>query len=97
MKTDATRRNVPIDPDELAIVEAARDQGSPAYQALVELVGPVAVRSEAATLHAALSLGLGVIKERVAEHGYAALAASQTDEDREFHAIMRQRRRGGKD
>lgn len=97
MKTEATRKTVPLTAEELAIIEASRDQGSPAYDALVELVGPAATRSEAAALHGALSLGLGLIRERVAEHGYAALAAAQTDEDREFHAIMRQRRRGGKD
>lgn len=97
MTTDTTRKTVPVTPEELAILEASRSQGSPAYDALVELVGPAATRSEAAALHGALSLGLSLIKERVAEHGYAALAAAQTDEDREFHAIMRSRRRGGKD
>lgn len=97
MKTEAIRKTVPITPEELAILDATRSEGSPAHEALTELLGPAATRSEAAALHGALSLGLSLISERIAEHGYAALAAAQTDEDREFHAIMRQRRRGGKD
>ena len=97
MKTEAIRKTVPITPEELAILDATRSEGSPAHEALTELLGPAATRSEAAALHGALSLGLSLISERIAEHGYTALAASQDAEDRAFHAAMRNRRREPKE
>jgi hypothetical protein len=97
MTTETIRKTVPITADELAILDASRTEGSAAYQAVTELLGPDATRSEAATLHGALALGLSVIQERIADHGYAALAAAQDDEDRAYHAAMRNRRRDTKD
>lgn len=97
MTSETIRKTVPISPAELAILDASRIKGSPANVALIDLLGPDATRSEAATLHGALSLGLAVIQERIADHGYAALAAAQDDEDRAYHAAMRNRRRDAKD
>lgn len=97
MPSDTIRKNVPLTKEELDLLEASRNEGSPAYEALRELVGPAATRSEAAALHGALALGLEVIRERVALHGYTALAASQDEEDRAFRSSMRNRRRDEKD
>ncbi len=97
MTSDTIRKTVPLNPEELALLEASRSQGSPAHQALTELLGPAAAKSEASVLHAAVSLGLSVIQERVADHGYAALAAAQDDEDRAYHKAMRARRRPTED
>ncbi|HEV2639713.1 MAG TPA: hypothetical protein VGX23_31565 [Actinocrinis sp.] len=97
MTTETIRKTVPITPDEQAILDESRTKGSAAYQALTDLLGPEAARSEAATLHGALTLGLSVIRERMADQGYTALAAAQDDEDRAYHAAMRNRRRDTKD
>lgn len=97
MTTETIRKTVPITAEELAILDASRTAGSAAHSAMIELLGPDATRSEAAILHGALALGLAVIQERIAEHGYTALAAAQDDEDRAYHAAMRNRRRDAKD
>lgn len=91
MSTDTSRKSVPLTGEELATVEAARTQGSPANQALIELVGPAAIRSETATIQALVQLGANVVKERAMDHGYAALAAMRDDEDRAYEAAMRKR------
>jgi hypothetical protein len=97
MTTETIRKTVPITADELAMLDASRTEGSDAYAAVTELLGPDATRSEAATLHGVLALGLSVIQDRIAEHGYAALAAAQDDEDRAYQAAMRRRRRDTED
>jgi hypothetical protein len=83
------RKAVPLSADEVAAVERVRTGG-----ALAELAGQGAVRSEAAALHALVMLGLAQVNEHSQLEGYAALAASQDDEDRAFAAAMRGRRRG---
>lgn len=97
MTAETIRKTVPLTKDELDTLEAARVEGSAAYEALTELVGTGAGKSEAATLHAAMSLGVAAINERIQARGYAALAAAQDDEDRAYHAAMRRRPRGNED
>jgi hypothetical protein len=97
MNAEAIRKTVSLAPDERDIVNAARTEGSPAHDALVELAGPDAIRSETATIQSLIHLGARVLRERVQQHGYAALAASQDDEDRAYYAAMRARPRGLED
>jgi hypothetical protein len=87
-----TRKAVPLNEDEITAIDKART--SPA---LAELAGQSAVRSEASTLHALVMLGLAQVNERAQLTGYAALAASQDDEDRAYAVALRGRRRGGDD
>lgn len=96
MNTD-TRKTIPLAGAELATVEAARTKGSPANEALIELVGPAAIRSEAATIQALVQLGANVVRERAMDRGYAALANMQDDEDQAYRAAMRRRPRGTED
>jgi len=97
MTTDTSRKTVSLTGEELATVEAARTQGSAAHDALVELSGPAATRSETATIQALVQLGVNVVKEKAMDRGYAALAAMQDDEDRAYRAAMRRRPRGTED
>jgi hypothetical protein len=94
---ETIRKSVPLTPDEQAALTQARTDGTPVHDALTELAGPDATRSEAATLQALLHLGLTAVKERVQDHGYAALAAMQDDEDRAYEAAMRKRVRDTED
>lgn len=91
MSTETIRKSVPLTPDELDALNAARTEGTTEHDALTELAGPGATRSEAATLAALLALGIGAVRERAMDHGYAALAAEQDDEDRAYEAAMRKR------
>ncbi len=91
MTTETIRKSVPLTKDELAALEAARTDGTAAHDALTELVGPEAARSEATTLQALIQLGFNVVRERAMDHGYAALAASQDQEDRDYETAMRGR------
>ena|SRR5882757_8403039 len=98
MTTDTPiRKSVPLTPDEVAALNAARTDGSPAHEALVELLGHDATGSEAATLQALVQLGFSVVRERAMDHGYAALAAMQDQDDRDYEAVMRQRVRDTED
>lgn len=90
---DAIRKTVPLTADELAVLDAVRTAGTTEHEVLLDLAGAGAGRSEAAALHALLSLGIAALEDRVAEHGYRELAATRTDEDRAFHDAMRSRRR----
>jgi hypothetical protein len=74
----------------MVAVDAARTSGI-----LAELAGESAVRSESSALHALVMLGLAQVKEASQARGYAALAASQDDEDRAYASAIRGRRRGG--
>jgi hypothetical protein len=93
MTVDAIRKTVPLTAGELAILDAARTAGTTEHQALLDLAGAGADKSEAAALRALLSLGIATLEDRVAEQGYRELAAVQTEEDRAFHEAMRSRRR----
>jgi hypothetical protein len=94
MAIEAIRKMVPLSPDEVAELDAARTEGTMEHTSLTELAGTGADRSEAATLHALVALGLRTVHARALEHGYAALAASQDDEDDAYRSAMRGRRRG---
>ena len=96
MKSDAIWKSVHLTPEEAALLEASRDEGSPAHEALTQLLGPAAARSEAAALRGVLNLGLDVIRERIALNGYSALAVAQDDEDHSFCRALRERRSGEK-
>ena len=85
-----TRKAVPLSGEEIAAVDAARTGG-----VLAELAGEGASRSEASALHALVMLGLARVKEANESRGYAALAASQNDEDRAYAHALRGRPRGG--
>lgn len=91
MSTEAIRKSVPLSPDELDALNAARTEGTTEHDALTELAGPAATRSEATTLAALLALGFTVVRDKANENGYAALAAEQDDEDRAYEAAMRKR------
>ena len=97
MSTDTSRKTVPLTGEELATVEAARTEGTPANHALIELVGPAALRSETATIQALIQLGASVVRQKAMDRGYAALAAMQDEEDRAYRAAMRRRPRGTED
>lgn len=84
------RTPVPLTAAELEAIERARAGGS-----LVELAGEGSIKSQAAALHALVVLGLERVHEREMEHGYAALAASQDEEDRAYRAAVRRRPRVG--
>jgi hypothetical protein len=92
VSTETIRKTVPLSAGEVAELEAARTDGTVEHAALTELAGDA--RSESAVLHALVALGIRSVQERVLEKGYAALAASQDEEDEAYHAAMRGRRRG---
>jgi hypothetical protein len=87
------RKTVPLSPHEVALIERARQAGTPQYEALVRLVGEGATRSEAATMHALVSFALTALGEQVALYDYEQLAASRDDEDAQYEAVMRRRTR----
>jgi hypothetical protein len=97
MISDSVRKTVPLTPELLAVLDAAATTGTTEHDVLVEIAGQGAGRSEASVLRALLELGASALEDRVAERGYVALAAAETEEDREFHAAMRRRvkRTGG--
>lgn len=97
MSAETIHKSVPLTREELASLEAARTDGTAVYDALAELIGPEATRSEAATLKALIHLGFTVVKERAMDNGYAAHAASQDQEDRGYEAAMRKRVRDSED
>jgi len=97
MMRETIRKAVPVTDDELALLVASRTEGSAANAAAIELLGPDAVRSEAAILHGVLALGLSVVKDRITDRDYAALSAAQDDEDHAYQAALRRCRRDTKD
>jgi len=97
MTAETIRKSVPLTPDELAALDAARTDGTAVHDALTELAGPDAARSEATALQALVRLGITAVRERAMDHGYAALAAAQDQEDRDYEAAMRRRVRDSED
>lgn len=82
------RKSIQLDGEDKARIERLLTE--PRYrQALLDMFGAGAARSEAALLHTLLVAGLDRIDEQTADAGYAELAASEDDEDRAFHASMR--------
>lgn len=93
MTVETYRKAVPLTQDELDALIAARTEGTALNGALIDFAGGGAVRSEASTLHALVTLGLAQLNERALAQGYARLVADADDEDRAYRAAMRQRRR----
>ncbi|WP_228473626.1 hypothetical protein [Streptomyces calidiresistens] len=90
-----TRKSIPITEEDQSIATRIRDTDSSERAALLALGVELSSRpSEAEVLHALLTAGRKAVEEGAMLHGYAALAAQEDEEDREFHAAMRGRRRG---
>lgn len=87
------RKTIPLSAQEAQLVEQAREAGNSLHEALLYLVGFDATRSEAATLHALLSLAFATLREEAAHADYARLAAALDDEDNDFECTMRSRQR----
>jgi hypothetical protein len=88
-----TRKSVPLTAEEAALIERARQIGTPQHEALVRLVGESATRSEASTMHALISFALTALGEQIAMYDYEQLAASQDAEDEAYKAAIRRRTR----
>ena len=88
-----TRKSVPLDADELALAHAIQSGATPERAAIEALVGPLPVHvSEAQAISTLIALGAARVKEETIRAGYAALAATLDDEDRQFAAAQRARR-----
>jgi hypothetical protein len=87
------RKTIPLTDEEAALVERARQTGTPQHAALVRLAGEDVTRSEAATLHALVRFALTALGEEVAVHDYERLAAARDAEDEEYERSMRRRTR----
>jgi hypothetical protein len=89
----AIRKSVPLTAEEQAQLERLRDSHTPEREALEAALGaPLAPEaSEAEVLRALLSVGRMEVAERLVATGYAALAASEDDEDRAVRAAIRAR------
>lgn len=94
MSSDVKRKAVPLSAAELAAVEAARTPGSEIHQALAELTGAEPGQSEASVLSALVGIGLGAVRQRATERGYAALAAELAADPEE--AAVRAASRAGR-
>ena len=96
--TGAARKNVPMNPDQLELLEQLTTEGTRERAALRELV-PYVRKSEASVLSALISLGCRVVREEALARGYAELAAGTTRKesitDRAIAAARRMR--GGAD
>lgn len=93
MPSTTARKSIPLTAEDQAQLDRLRTPGTPEHEALSQMSGtPIPDNaSEAETLHALLSVGHAVIVERVMLTGYAALAATQDDEDRSARRAMRDR------
>lgn len=90
--TTKTRRSVPLEVAELARID--RISGDSDVEALLARhIGAEFITSEATLMRALVICGLELIEQEAAELRYQALAASQDEEDRAFHAALRARRR----
>lgn len=95
MATTKTRKSVPLDQeDERRLALVSTDETLCALAARHVHARPNAALTEATIMHALVVMGLDALEREADEERYAQLAASQDDEDREFHAAMRLRRRG---
>lgn len=88
-----TRKNVPLRPDELEVVDRVRVAGSDEREVLQARFGIElpARPSEAETLRAVLKVGFQVIEEKIMAKGYAELAEARTDDDRATTRAIRDR------
>jgi hypothetical protein len=84
---------VALSPQEVALIERARQAGTPQHEALVRLVGEGATKSETATMHALVSFALTALGEQVGLYDYEQLAAARDTEDEAYRAAIRRRTR----
>lgn len=96
--TGVARKNVPMHPDQLDLLDQLTTEGTRERAALRELV-PHVRKSEASVLSALISLGCRVVREEALARGYAELVAGTTRKetvaDRAIAAARRSR--GGDD
>ena len=89
------RKSVPVTAEDAQAVERVRQPQSVERAALAALGIELSENpSEAEALQALIEAGRAAVQQQVMVSGYAALAASQNDEDHEYEQTMRQRRRG---
>lgn len=86
-----TRKSVPLTPEQIETLSELRAPDTREHEVAVEMVALSEHPSEAAALHALVTLGYRCLKDAVLERGYAELAASETDEDRAVRDWMHQR------
>src|SRR5690348_15212438 len=92
------RKSVPVTEEDAQTVQRVRQSQSVERAALAEMgITLSANPSEAEALQALVEAGRTAIQQQVMVSGYAALAASKNDEDREYEQAMRQRRRSSED
>jgi hypothetical protein len=88
----ATRKSVPVERAEYDLVQRLREPGSPEQEAVRAAGVELSERpSEAEALHALLVVGRRALDEQLLEMGYAALAASEDEEDRQVRRELRRR------
>ncbi len=92
MPTTKNRRSVPLSEEDVERI--AKVESDPR---LLELLhrhsGQRTVTSDSQLMHALVLVALNALETEADEQRYEALADSENDEDREFHASMRARRR----
>lgn len=77
VSTGVSRKNVPLNHDQLELLERLTTEGTRERAALRELV-PHIRKSEASVLAALIVLGCRVVREEALAAGYAELAAGTT-------------------
>jgi hypothetical protein len=80
LPTGVQRKNVPMDPGQLELLERLTTEGTRERAALRELV-PNVRKSEASVLSALITLGSRVVREEALAAGYAELAASTAPDE----------------
>lgn len=90
MPTTKIRKTVPLDPEDIARVNSF-DADELLHAVAARHAGVDTISSEATLMHTLLIAGLDALEQEADEERYAHYAASEDDEDRSFHAAMRQR------
>jgi hypothetical protein len=80
LPTGVQRKNVPMDPHQLELLERLTTEGTRERAALRELV-PNVRKSEASVLSALITLGGRIVREEALAAGYAELAASTAPDE----------------
>ncbi|MBM7788983.1 hypothetical protein [Tenggerimyces flavus] len=94
MSNAARRASVPLTERDVADLKVLRDRESAWQQLLREHLGVSEFNSDAAILHAVLTLGLERLRDEALAKGYAKLAASyESADEREYVAALRRRTR----
>jgi len=86
------RLSLTLEHDDETAVEPFTHVDSPEYAALVAHIGAVG-KSDAAVLRALIRVGADALRDRVMEEGYAAWAASMTNEERTEQQAVREHQR----